>query len=435
MDFSIVESIRKKRDGQAWSAAEIRAIIDGVTQQTLPDYQVSALLMAVYFQGMSPEELAVWTDAMRHSGVVLSHPQGRYRVVDKHSTGGVGDKISICLAPAVAACGVKVPMIAGRGLGHTGGTLDKLEAIAGYNIFIDRPAAAQQLEEIGLFIIGQTDDMAPADRRLYALRDVTGTVESIPLISSSIMSKKLAEGIDGLVLDVKVGAGAFMPTQERAALLAETLIGIGRAAGCAVTALLTDMNAPIGRTVGNALETREAIDVLRGEGPADTVALTVALGAEMLLLAGAATSLDEGTAKLQQVLSNGAALERFAQCVAMQGGDADVCEHPERLPAARSVVEIVAERSGVVHAVSPRTVAMASMATGAGRQRAEDQIDPATGVVLHAVVGQSVAAGDVLATLHHNGRGQGEAEALLRTAWHIDDAPVAPSPQIIDRLS
>ena len=435
MDFSIVESIRKKRDGQAWSAAEIRAIIDGVTQQTLPDYQVSALLMAVYFQGMSPEELAVWTDAMRHSGVVLSHPQGRYRVVDKHSTGGVGDKISICLAPAVAACGVKVPMIAGRGLGHTGGTLDKLEAIAGYNIFIDRPAAAQQLEEIGLFIIGQTDDMAPADRRLYALRDVTGTVESIPLISSSIMSKKLAEGIDGLVLDVKVGAGAFMPTQERAALLAETLIGIGRAAGCAVTALLTDMNAPIGRTVGNALETREAIDVLRGEGPADTVALTVALGAEMLLLAGAATSLDEGTAKLQQVLSNGAALERFAQCVAMQGGDADVCEHPERLPAARSVVEIVAERSGVVHAVSPRTVAMASMATGAGRQRAEDQIDPSTGVVLHAVVGQSVAAGDVLATLHHNGRGQGEAEALLRTAWHIDDAPVAPSPQIIDRLS
>jgi pyrimidine-nucleoside phosphorylase len=368
------------------------------------------------------------------SGAVLDHSAVPGRKVDKHSTGGVGDKISLCLAPAVAALGVPVPMVSGRGLGHTGGTLDKLESIPGFRVDLSVERSSQLLADLGIFLIGQTEDLVPADRKLYALRDVTGTVESIPLIASSIMSKKLAEGIDGLVLDVKVGAGAFMRDAGRARELAATMIGIGNAAGVDVRALLTDMNAPIGHAVGNALEVREAIEVMRGQGPDDTTELTVELGAEMLALGKACADLEQGRGDVTRTLEDGRALELFARLIEAQGGDPRVCDDLERLPAARNTHAITAPTDGVVTRIRPRRVALAALEVGAGRKVKEDEIDPATGVELAVDVGDRVAAGDLLATVHHNDTGAAAARALLDEAFEIGPQGAAVGPLIIDRM-
>jgi pyrimidine-nucleoside phosphorylase len=434
MKLNVPEIIRRKRDGERLGDDELRALIGEYTADRIPDYQMAALLMAIFFCGLDTAELAVWTDAMTRSGAVMRHDRVRGPKVDKHSTGGVGDKISLCLAPAVAACGVPVPMISGRGLGHTGGTLDKLESIPGFRVDLEPAAASAQLERLGLFLIGQTEDVAPADRRLYALRDVTGTVESIPLIASSIMSKKLAEGIDALVLDVKVGEGAFMETAARARELARTIIDIGAASGVAVRALLTDMGAPIGRTVGNSLEAREAIDVLRGGGPSDTIALTIELGAEMLVLGKAAKELEAGRASVRRVLADGTALALFARVIEAQRGDPRVCDDPSRLPVAAHRDPLAARRRGYVTGIRPRAVAMAALEVGAGRRRKEDDIDPSAGVELLVARGDLVEAGAPLAALHHGGSGEGEAMRLLESAFEIGDAPPASTALVIDRL-
>ena len=434
MRLNLPELIRTKRDGGRLDDGELRAIIAEYTADRIPDYQMAALAMAIFFRGMDGAELATWTDAMTRSGSVMRHDTVAGLKVDKHSTGGVGDKISLPLAPAVASLGVPVPMISGRGLGHTGGTLDKLESIPGFRVDLEPAAAKALLERLGLFLIGQTEDVAPADRRLYALRDVTATVESIPLIASSIMSKKLAEGIDALVLDVKVGEGAFMTTADRARELARTIVGIGASAGVEVRALLTDMDAPIGRMVGNALEVRESIDVLRGAGPADTVALTVELGAEMLVLGRAAADLDAGRAAMRRALSDGTALERFARVIEAQGGDPRVCDDPALLPAAASREIVVAPAGGFVRRIRPRTVALAALEVGAGRRRKEDGIDPAAGVELLVARGDSVEAGAPLAVIHHNRSGAAEALRLLNGAFEIGGEPPVPAPAVLERL-
>lgn len=435
MSFLPQSLIRKKRNGEPLSADELRGFVAGVTDQSIPDYQISAMLMAIYFQGLGDEELAVWADAMLHSGDVLDLSAIQRAKVDKHSTGGVGDKISLPLAPAVAACGVAVPMVSGRGLGHTGGTLDKLESIPGFSVHLDIERFTELVDTLGLCLIGQTSEIAPADKRLYALRDVTGTVESVPLIASSIMSKKLAEGIDAMVLDCKVGHGAFMKTMEEARELAKAIQVIGRAAGKPVTAVLTDMNAPIGIMVGNALEVAESIDVLHGGGPADTRELTVVLGGEMLKAAGVTADATEGQARIEEVLDNGKAAERFAKLVEAQGGDARVVDTPgDILPQARSRKDIVATQSGVVTSIAARDIGVAGLWLGAGRRRAEDNVDPAVGIELKARVGDLLAAGDLLATLHHNDTGLDEASSLALAAFELGDSAEAPSSRVLEIL-
>lgn len=422
MSFLPQALIRKKRNGEALSTDELRGFMAGVTDQSIPDYQISAMLMAIYFQGLGDEELAVWADAMLHSGDVLDLSAIERPKVDKHSTGGVGDKISLPLAPAVAACGVAVPMVSGRGLGHTGGTLDKLESIPGFSVNLDIERFKELVDTLGLCLIGQTSEIAPADKRLYALRDVTGTVESIPLIASSIMSKKLAEGIDAMVLDCKVGHGAFMKTIEDARKLAKAIQVIGRAAGKPVTAVLTDMNAPIGRMVGNALEVAESIEVLKGGGPADTRELTAVLGGEMLFAAGVVSDGNEGRTRIENVLDNGKAAECFAKLVEAQGGDPRVVDSPQSvLPKAGATKALVAASSGQVKSIAARDIGVAGLWLGDGRRQAADSVDPAVGIELHVRVGDTVAAGDLMATLHHNDQGLDEARALALGAFELSE--------------
>ncbi|MBK9069688.1 MAG: thymidine phosphorylase [Myxococcales bacterium] len=428
--------IKKKRDGQPLLPEEIKAFIHGVATDAIADYQVAAMLMAIYFQGLADEELAVWAQAMTHSGDVLTWPTLDRPAIDKHSTGGVGDKISLPLAPAVAACGVAVPMISGRGLGHTGGTLDKLEAIPGFRVNLDIQTFQRQVASLGVALIGQTDRLAPADRRLYAIRDVTATVESIPLIASSIMSKKLASGISGLVLDCKVGRGAFMADVASARALGLTIKAIGHAAGCRVTVMLTDMNEPIGATIGNALEVAEALEVLRGKGPADTRELTVALGAEMLCLAGRARDTADGAQQLERVLDNGAALARFAQVIEAQGGDPRVCDEPERLPRAAHVVEVVATAAGFVAPIDSLALAQLSLRLGAGRVRKEDHVDPAAGLEVFAKRGERVSKGDVLARIHASqaeraSAARGEVAAAIAI---VDEPVTAAGSRILETI-
>lgn len=426
-----VELIRSKRDGAALSDAELRAFIAGVTDGSIPDYQVAAMLMAIYFRGLDDRELATWADAMVRSGDVLDLGAIARPKIDKHSTGGVGDKISIPLAPAVAACGVAVPMVSGRGLGHTGGTLDKLESIPGFRIDLPVERFAALVGELGACLIGQTARVAPADKRLYALRDVTGTIESIPLIASSIMSKKLAEGIDGLVLDVKVGAGAFMKDLDRARALCAAMRAIATGAGKRVTCVLTDMDAPIGAAVGNALEIAESIEVMRGGGPADTRELTVVLGGEMLALAGVATDGADGAARIARALDDGSALEAFRRIVAAQHGDPAVCDRPDEvLPQPRRKVPIVAPRDGWVSAIAADEIGMAALVLGAGRGKHEDRIDPAVGLVLARRVGDRVAAGDLLATAwcsDDDARLAGCRDRVV-AAYRLSDREVPPPP-------
>ncbi|HTN85748.1 MAG TPA: thymidine phosphorylase, partial [Sorangium sp.] len=394
---TLVELVARKRDGGRLSDDEIARLIRAHGDGELADYQMSALLMAVFFRGMDDAETVALTRAMLHSGDVLDLSSVPGRKVDKHSTGGVGDKVSICLAPLVAACGVPVPMVSGRGLGHTGGTLDKLEAIPGFDVALDTAAFARIVREVGTCMIGQTARIAPADKRIYALRDVTATVESIPLIVASILSKKLAEGIDALVLDVKVGRGAFMKTLDDARALGTALVRVGTAAGKRVSALLTDMSAPLGRTVGNAIETREAIEVLHGRGPGDLVACTLALAEEMLIAGGAAASAAEARAKLEAAIASGAAAEVLARMIAAQKGDPAVVQDPGRLPSAPVVVEVAAQDEGYVVAVDPLEIGLSAVALGAGRTRADQRVDPAVGIELAAVRGDRVDRGAPLA--------------------------------------
>ncbi|MCC6415489.1 MAG: thymidine phosphorylase [Opitutaceae bacterium] len=415
--------IAKKRDGGALSREEIGAFVRGATDGSWADYQLSALLMAIFLRGMTPEETAHYTEAMMRSGVVadLSHVPGVK--VDKHSTGGVGDKVSIPLAPMVAACGVPVPMISGRGLGHSGGTLDKLESIPGFRTDLSLDAYRAQVAKIGCALIGQTKDLAPADKKLYALRDVTATVECIPLICGSILSKKLAEGIDALVLDVKYGRGAFMKTEAEAHELAAALVRVGGAGGKEVRALLTAMDQPLGRAVGNALEVAEAIACLRGEGPEDLMEVTVALGVQMLLLGGAAKDEAAAGAKLLEVVRNGRALEKFREIIAAQGGDARVVDDPARLPQATIKRAVAAPVAGIVSSVDAMETALAALRLGAGRARAEDKIDPAVGVADLVKIGEPVRAGGRLCTIHANDEAAArEAEERLLRAVTIANA-------------
>ncbi len=431
-----VELIRKKRDGGVLAEAELRGFIAGVTDGSIPDYQIAAMLMAILFRGLDDAELAVWADAMTRSGDVIDLSAIARAKVDKHSTGGVGDKISIPLAPAVAACGVAVPMVSGRGLGHTGGTLDKLESIPGFRIDLPVEQFIQQVDELGVCLIGQTARIAPADKRLYALRDVTATVESLPLIASSIMSKKLAEGIDGLVIDCKVGRGAFMKTIEQARALCGLMRQIGQRNGKRITCVLTDMNAPIGRTIGNALEIRESIEILRGGGPRDTRELTLVLGAEMLVLGGVAKDADDGRARIDRSLTDGSALEVFRKVVAAQGGDPRVCDSPGSvLPKPRHRDELGLP-SGRVVAIDSQALGIAALILGAGRQRAEDKVDPAAGLVVDAYAGELIAPGapPQIILCHNLDAGDArlaEARRMIEGAFEIQpaDAPHTAPPE------
>jgi pyrimidine-nucleoside phosphorylase len=402
--LAVPELIVRKREGERLGEQEIRDLVAGFMDGSVADYQMSALAMAVYFQGMDFDETVAMTLAMRDSGKVVSLEQIDVPKVDKHSTGGVGDKVSICLAPIVAACGVAVPMMSGRGLGHTGGTLDKLEAIPGFRVDLSVREFRAQLRKIGCALIGQTGDLAPADKRLYALRDVTGTVESIPLITSSILSKKLAEGIDALVLDVKVGRGAFMKTEADARELARCLVRVGTLAGKRVSALLTDMNTPIGYTIGNALETTEALEILHGEGPDDLRELTYELAAEMLRAAGVVKTKFQALRRIGQEVADGAALEKMREIVEAQGGDPRIVDAPDQLAVARHHATITAATDGYLTDLEPLELGYASMGLGAGRSRAEDAVDPGAGIRLHVQLGDRVRKGDALATLYTSER-------------------------------
>ena len=391
--------IQHKRDGNVIPAGDWGRLIADYTAGKVPDYQMSALLMAVFFRGLAPEELGALTDAMLNSGDRLRFDGFPVPRVDKHSTGGVGDKVSLLLAPLVASCGVAVPMMSGRGLGHTGGTLDKLESIPGMRTGLSLTDARTQIERIGCAMLGQTPQIAPADRKLYALRDVTGTVESIPLIAASIMSKKLAEGLNGLVLDVKTGSGAFIPDPARAIALATTMIGLGEARGCPTVALLTAMDRPLGRACGHSLEVEEALEGLQGRGPDDLMEVTYALGVEMLLLVGAAKDRMSARRKLEESVSSGRALETFGRIVEAQGGNRAVVDDPTILPQAGAVEVYRAPRSGVVTAVEPRRIGRAILELGGGRARIEDQIDPAVGFVITVKPGDAVRSRDPLASV------------------------------------
>jgi pyrimidine-nucleoside phosphorylase len=430
-----VELIERKRDHGRLTDEEIAWLISAYTAGSVTDYQMSAMTMAVFLNGLDPDELASWTAAMLHSGDVLDFSDIAAPKVDKHSTGGVGDKVSIPLGPMVAACGVAIPMMSGRGLGHTGGTLDKLESIPGFRTALDPAEFHRVLDRCGLVLAGQSETLVPADRKLYSLRDATGTVPSIPLISSSIMSKKLAEGLDALVLDVKFGRGAFMKDIDRSRTLAETMVGIGEAHGVRTVALLTSMESPLGREVGNASEIRESIDVLRGGGPPDLVEVTMALGIEMLMLAGVAPEPADARRRLEQAVSSGAALETFAKVIEAQGGDPRVLEDPTILPSAPRHHVITAAATGIVTTCDALDIGLAAMRLGAGRDRKEDTIDPGVGITVHAKPGDAVTEGDALATLayRHTARLQ-EAIRFIGPAFTIgEEAPSTPA-MVADRI-
>lgn len=396
-NFNPVSLIRKKRDGNSLTTEELNFLIDEFTRDRLPDYQMSAFIMAGFIRGFDDQEAATLTDAMLHSGKVLNLSDIPGKKVDKHSTGGVGDKLSLILAPIVASCGVPVPMISGRGLGHTGGTLDKLESITGFTVDIALDKYRQILENMNMVMAGQTEEIAPADKRLYALRDVTATVESIPLIASSIMSKKLAEGIDALVLDVKFGSGAFMNDLEDAISLAETLVSIGERFGKETIAYLTDMNQPLGYAIGNWLEVVESIDALKGEGPADVMEVTHTLAGTMIYLGDQADSIDDGIQKSLEAVKTGKAFNKWIELVAEQGGDTDLINNPERYDETKFQFELEAFQSGYVQEFDAYQIGMASLELGAGRRRKEDAIDPAAGILLNKKKGDFVNKGETIA--------------------------------------
>jgi pyrimidine-nucleoside phosphorylase len=435
----VVDIIRKKRDGGNLTREEIEHVVRGVVDGTIPDYQISALLMAIVLRGMSEEETGFLTTAMARSGQMLDLRDVPGPKVDKHSTGGVGDKTSLVLAPVAAACGAVVPMMSGRGLGHTGGTLDKLESIPGFSVDLDEARLREGLRRVGCVIMGQTAALAPADRRLYALRDVTATVESLPLITASIMSKKVAEGIGGLVLDVKVGSGAFMKTQDDARALARAMVRAGQQAGVRTEALLTAMDAPLGHAVGNALEVIECLDTLDGRGPADVEELSLALAARMLVVAGIATDSSAAATMVRRAIDSGAALEKFRQMVLFQGGNLGALDDRRRLPAAPSITTIVAHRTGVVAKVDAEAIGRATVLLGAGRDAVGAPVDHAVGAVVYRRPGEAIVEGERLADVHHRGDDRApEACRMVEAAFHIVPLGaiehVSPLPLIVETV-
>jgi len=415
-----VDLIQRKRDGEELAPEEIDYLVEGYTNGDIPDYQMSAFLMAVYFSGMSDREVSRLTECMLRSGETVNLSSVAGVKVDKHSTGGVGDKTSFIVAPLAAAAGVVVPMMSGRALGHTGGTLDKLESIPGFRTNLTPAEFEKQLADHGLCFIGQTERLAPADRKLYALRDVTATVESIPLISSSIMSKKLAEGVDALVLDVKVGSGAFMKKQVDARRLAQTMVGIGRRMDKKVQALITDMNQPLGYAVGNALEIMEASQTLQNAGPADLTKLSLELAARMIYLGKKAPSLDDARRTAEKHLVDGSAYKKLKQVVAAQGGNAQALDKFELLPNATGMREITSPRGGYVSIIDAEDIGIASNMIGAGRDKKEDQVDPAVGIILEVKVGEKVDAGSVLCRLYYTKEDRVEEAAdMVEDAFRI----------------
>jgi pyrimidine-nucleoside phosphorylase len=428
--------IERKRDGGRIEPGEWHSLARAYAAGHIPDYQMAAFLMACYLRGLDRGETAALTEAMLRSGDTLDLSDMTVARIDKHSTGGVGDKVSIILAPLVASLGVVVPMMSGRGLGHTGGTLDKLESIPGFRTDLSLAAARAQLERLGCVLIGQTSEIAPADRKMYALRNVTSTVESIPLIAASIMSKKLAEGLTGLVLDVKRGSGAFLPELERGLELSRTMIELGADHGCPTVVLVTAMDRPLGRACGNALEVEEAILGLRGEGPEDLMTVTFALGAEMLLLAGVASSGEDALTKLRDAITSGRAAERFQQIVEAQGGNPAVVDDPAILPQAGECEIFHAPRRGFVARVEPRAVGRAVVAIGGGRETLDDDLDLAAGFVITARPGQWVESGEPLATVFAaNSVGIAAGRAALRQAIVISDEAELPLPLVSHRVS
>ena len=430
-----VDLIRSKRDGGPLDRAALEWFVAGVTDGSLPDYQASALLMAIVIRGMTPEETAFLTEAMVRSGVKVDYAGLSHVAVDKHSTGGVGDKTSLILAPLAAACGAPVPMMSGRGLGHTGGTLDKLESIPGFRTGLSLDELRRAVQTIGCALIGQTAEVAPADRKLYALRDVTATVESIPLITASIMSKKIAEGIGGLVLDVKYGHGAFMKTEADARALARSLVDTGELAGVRTEALLTRMDAPLGLAVGNGLEVIESIETLKGRGPADLESLSVEFAARMLVLSGIERSVDAATAAVRKALASGAGLDKLREIIDNQGGDPRVIDDYSRLPAAPDKDVFAARRDGVVAHMRAESVGRAAVGLGAGRDRLDASVDHAVGFMVVAPVGTRVKAGDPIVEIHHrHGHGLADARRLLDGAIDIADAAEPARPLVLDRI-
>ncbi|ALS26294.1 thymidine phosphorylase [Paenibacillus sp. 32O-W] len=423
----MVDLIAKKRDGLELTTDEIRFMIDGYTKGDIPDYQMSAMAMAIFFRDMSERERADLTMAMVHSGETVDLSAIEGVKVDKHSTGGVGDTTTLVLAPLVASLGVPVAKMSGRGLGHTGGTIDKLESISGFHTDIGKEEFVRLVNRHRIAVIGQTGNLTPADKMLYALRDVTATVESIPLIASSIMSKKIAAGADAIVLDVKTGAGAFMKTAAEAEALARAMVGIGNKLGRKTMAVISDMSQPLGFAIGNALEVREAIETLQGRGPKDLVELCLTLGSQMVYLAGKAASLEEAEAKLKEALAAGKALEKFKTFVANQGGDPAVADDPDRLPQAAYRIEVPAREDGVVAAMAADEIGHAAMLLGAGRATKESQIDLAVGLVLNKKVGDPVRAGESLVTIHANREAVDEVKDKLYASIRIAGQAEAPA--------
>lgn len=432
--MNMVDIITKKRDGGELTPEEIRFFIDNYVKDRIPDYQASALLMAIYFRGLSRAETFALTEAMEFSGDVEDLSDLPGVKVDKHSTGGVGDKTTLVVAPVAAAAGVTVAKMSGRGLGFTGGTADKLEAIPGFRTRLEPAEFHRQLEELGLAVITQTGSITPADKKIYALRDVTGTVESPGLIASSIMSKKLAAGSDGIVLDVKCGSGALLKDLAEAENMADLMIDIGRKAGRKMVAVISDMSQPLGRTVGNALEVEEAVQVLKGGGPEDLRQLCLELAGEMIWIGGRAESFEEGKETARQVLSDGRALEKFWQMVRRQGGDDRIIEEPERMGSSRYSRDVLAGRTGFIAETDTREIGRASQHLGAGRLRKEDEIDFTAGIRMHVRIGDFVKEGDVLATLYGaDSRRLEEAETILEAAIRISAEPTAP-PKLIQKI-
>src|SRR5690625_42000 len=427
--------IQKKRDGKALSKSEINYIIQGCVDESIPDYQLSALSMAIYFQGMNDEETASLTLEMAQSGEVMDLTPIKGTTVDKHSTGGVGDTTTLILAPLVASCGVPVAKVSGRGLGHTGGTLDKLESFNGFSVELSKSEFIRQVNEHKIAVIGQSGEITPADKKLYALRDVTATVDSIPLIASSIMSKKIATGADAIVLDVKMGSGAFMTDKDEAKKLAEAMVNIGHQLNRKTTAIISNMDQPLGNAIGNSLEVIEAIETLQGKGPKDLEELCLVLGSHMVYLAGITESIEDAKVLLKQKIANGEALDMLRLFISLQGGDEKQVMNPSLLPHAKKQVEVFSEVEGYVHQIDALKIGVLSSKMGAGRVTKDATIDLAVGVVLHKKVGSYVQKGESLATLHLNENNEHEFEQQLQNAYHIEKSNIEDNPLIIAEIT
>ena len=430
-----VDLIRKKRDSGELSREEINFLVSGYTRGDIPDYQMAAWLMAVWIRGMNRSELAALTEVMLHSGEVLNHSEIPGKKVDKHSTGGIGDKTSLILAPVVAAGGLTVPMISGRGLGHTGGTLDKLEAIPGFNVNLSLGEFRRVLRQCGMGLIGQTAEIAPADKKIYALRDVTSTVENIGLICASIMSKKLAEGIDALVLDVKTGSGAFMKKEEDSIRLAEVMVETGQRMGKKVVALITGMDQPLGRMAGHSNEVGESIEILRGRGPTDLRDLSLDLSAWMFYLGERTKTVEEGRRLAETMIASGQALEKFRQGIRLQGGDERLIDEPERLPIARLNFHVTSSASGFITGTNCEGFGIALAMLGGGREKKEDKIDHGVGLEFHKRIGDRVEIGEPLATIHYNSDAQlAEAKVLIASSYFIGEKAPQEKPPLVRRI-